>query len=200
MERAAGEGGYGAHFARLLAEGVDIEGEARLADALAPRGAWILDAGSGMGRVGAALTHRGHHVVGVDFDPEIIDQSRDTFPELPVVTSRLDELTPATLATAGFPTSYDLIVCVGNVMILLAPDTERDALGAMAALLAPEGRMMVGFALSGGPAKTSRTYPVAEFEADAAAVGLAVESRHASYDLAPFTDASTYAVNVLRHA
>jgi SAM-dependent methyltransferase len=200
MERAAGEGGYGAHFARLLAEGVDIEGEARLADALAPRAAWILDAGSGMGRVGAALTHRGHHVVGVDFDPEIIDQSRDTFPELPVVTSRLDELTPSTLATAGFPTSYDLIVCVGNVMILLAPDTERDALGAMAALLAPEGRMMVGFALSGAPAKASRTYPVAEFVADAASVGLAVESRHASYDLAPFSDTSTYAVHVLRHA
>jgi SAM-dependent methyltransferase len=200
MERAAGEGGYGAHFARLLAEGVDIEGEARLADALAPRGAWILDAGSGMGRVGAALTHRGHHVVGVDFDPEIIDQSRDTFPELPVVTSRLDELDPSILATAGFPTSYDLIVCVGNVMILLAPDTERDALGAMATLLAPEGRMLVGFALSGAPAKTSRTYPVAEFVEDAASVGLVVESRHASYDLQPFTDTSTYAVHVLRHS
>jgi SAM-dependent methyltransferase len=200
MERAAGQGGYGEHFARLLAEGVDVEGEARLADALAPRQAWILDAGSGMGRVGAALTHRGHHVVGVDFDPEVIDQSRDTFPELPVVTSRLDELTPTTLSTAGFPTSYDLIVCVGNVMILLAPDTERDALGAMAALLAPGGRMLVGFALSDAPAPTSRTYPIAEFVGDAAAVGLAVESRHASYDLHPFTDSSTYAVHVLRHA
>jgi SAM-dependent methyltransferase len=200
QERAAGQGGYGAHFARLLAEGVDVEGEARLADGLAPREAWILDAGSGMGRVGAALTHRGHHVVGVDFDPEIIDQSRDTFPELPVVTSRLDELTAAVLASAGFPTSYDLIVCVGNVMILLAPDTERDALGAMAALLAPEGRLMVGFALSGAPAKTSRSYPVAEFVADCAAVGLAVESRFSSYDVRPFTDASDYAVHVLRHA
>jgi SAM-dependent methyltransferase len=200
MERAGGQGGYGAHFARLLADGVDVEGEARLADALAPRQAWILDAGSGMGRVGAALTRRGHRVVGVDFDPEVIDQSRDTFPELPMVTSRLDQLTPSTLSTAGFPTSYDLIVCVGNVMILLAPDTERDALGAMAALLAPEGRMMVGFALRDAPAPTARTYPAAEFVADAAAVGLAVESRHASYDLTPFTDASTYAVHVLRHA
>jgi SAM-dependent methyltransferase len=200
QERAAGQGGYGAHFARLLAEGVDVEGEARLADVLAPREAWILDAGSGMGRVGAALTHRGHHVVGVDFDPEIIDQSRDTVPELPVVTSRLDELRPLTLSTAGFPTSYDLIVCVGNVMVLLAPDTERDALAAMAALLAPEGRMLVGFSLRDAPAATARPYPAAEFVEDAASVGLALESRHASYDLAPFTDASAYAVHVLRHA
>jgi SAM-dependent methyltransferase len=200
QERAVGQGGYGAHFARLIAEGADIEGEARLADVLAPRGGWILDAGSGMGRVGAALVARGHRVVGVDFDPEVIEQSRRTFPDLPVVPSRLDRLRPGLLGDAGFPTAYDVVVCVGNVMILLAPDTERDALGAMAAVLAPEGRLLIGFALSGAPAATSRTYPVAEFADDCASVGLAVESRFASYDLRPFTDDSTYAVHVLRHA
>ena len=199
-ERAAGQGGYGAHFARLIAEGVDIEGEARLADVLAPRGGWVLDAGSGMGRVGASLLGRGHRVVGVDFDPEIIEQSRTTFPDLPVVSSRLDELTPELLSEAGFPTAYDLVVCVGNVMILLAPDTERTVLGVLASLVAPEGRLMIGFALSGGPAAASRRYPAAEFVADCAAVGLEVESRFASYDLQPFTDASTYAVHVLRRS
>src|SRR5688572_6214350 len=45
--------GYGRHFAELIAGGADVEGEARLADALAPREARILDAGSGMGRIGA---------------------------------------------------------------------------------------------------------------------------------------------------
>jgi SAM-dependent methyltransferase len=198
QERAGGEGGYGAHFARLMAEGVDIEGEARLADTLTPRGAWILDAGSGMGRVGAALTGRGHHVVGVDFDAEIIEQSRRTFPELPVVSSRLDDLTPATLEAAGYPASYDLVVCVGNVMILLAPDTERTVLANLAALVGPEGRLLVGFALRDAPARTSREYPADEFVEDCAAAGLEVESRFASYDLRPFTDDSTYAVHVLR--
>ncbi len=199
-ERAAGRGGYGARFAELMAEGADIDGEARLADALAPRGGWILDAGSGMGRVGASLLGRGHHVVGVDFDPEIIAQSRDTFPDLPVVPSRLDELTPELLSEAGFPTAYDLVVCVGNVMILLAPDTERTVLAALASLLAPEGRLLVGFALSDAPAAASRTYPAQEFVADCTAVGLEVESRFASYDLQPFTEGSTYAVHVLRGA
>ncbi len=200
QERAEGQGGYGAHFARLMAEGVDIEGEARLADVLAPRDGWILDAGSGMGRVGGALVARGHRVVGVDFDPEVIEQSRRTFPDLPVVPSRLDELRPELLSGAGFPTEYDLVVCVGNVMILLAPDTERRALSAMAAVLAPEGRLLVGFALSGAPAATSRSYPVAEFVDDCARAGLVVESRFASYDLRPFTDASPYVVHVLRRA
>jgi SAM-dependent methyltransferase len=199
-ERAAGHGGYGAHFARLIDEGVDIEGEARLADALAARDGWILDAGSGMGRVGGALVARGHRVVGVDFDPEVLEQSRRTYPELALVDSRLDALTPETLSAVGYPTAYDLVVCVGNVMILLAPDTERLVLGNLAAVLAPEGRMLVGFALSGAPAVTSREYPAEEFVADAASVGLEIESRFASYDLRPFTDQSTYAVHVLRHA
>lgn len=199
-ERAAGKGGYGARFAQLVADGEDVEGEARLADALAPRHAHILDAGSGMGRVGAALQRRGHQVVGVDFDPEILAQSRATYPDLPLVHKRLDELTPADLEAAGQPTSYDLVVCVGNVMILLAPDTERTVLANLAAVLATDGRLLVGFHLGGGPSGRSRDYPVEEFTADAAAAGLTVESRHASYDLAPFTDASEYAVHVLRHS
>ena len=198
QERAAGQGGYGAHFARLIEEGVDIEGEARLVDALAPRGGWILDAGSGMGRVGGALLARGHRVVGVDFDTEVIEQSRTTFPDLPVVASRLDALSPEMLTAAGFPTAYDVVVCVGNVMILLAPDTERVVLATLASLLAPDGRLLIGFALSDAPAAVSRTYPADEFVADCAAVGLEVESRFASYDLRPFTDDSTYAVHVVR--
>ncbi|MGA8246816.1 MAG: class I SAM-dependent methyltransferase [Nocardioides sp.] len=197
-ERVAGHGGYGAHFARLMAEGADIEGEARLADALAPRDAWILDAGSGMGRVGGALVRRGHHVVGVDFDAEMIAQSRATFPDLPVVSSRLDELTPAMLAAGGFPTSYDLVVCVGNVMILLAPGTERTVLANLATLVAPGGRLLVGFAVRGAPAAAARPYPVDEFAADCRAVGLVVQSRFASYDLRPFADDGDYVVHVLR--
>jgi SAM-dependent methyltransferase len=199
-ERAAGQGGYGAHFARLLDEGADIEGEARLADVLVPRGGWILDAGSGMGRVGGALVARGHRVVGVDFDPEILEQSRRTYPDLPLVDSRLDQLTPAVLTAAGYPASYDLVVCVGNVMILLAPETERTVLTNLATVLAPEGRMLVGFAQTGAPAGASREYPADEFAADAAAAGLEVESRFATYDVRPFTDESQFAVHVLRHA
>jgi SAM-dependent methyltransferase len=199
-ERAAGQGGYGAHFARLIDEGADIEGEARLADVLVPRGGWILDAGSGMGRVGGALVARGHRVVGIDFDAEILEQSRRTYPDLPLVDSRLDELTPTKLTDAGHPASYDLVVCVGNVMILLAPDTERAVLANLAAVLAPQGRMLVGFALTGAPAGASREYPADEFLADAAAAGLTVESRFATYDLRPFTDESQYAVHVLRPA
>lgn len=199
-ERASEAGGYGAHYARLIAEGQDVEGEARLADALAPRAARILDAGSGMGRVGAALLARGHRVVGVDFDPEILAQSQRTYPHLPVFSSRLDDLGPDALAAAGHAAAYDLVVCVGNVMILLAPNTERIVLANLAALLAARARMLVGFHTRDAPSGFSRTYPVAEFTADAKAVGLAVESRFGSYDLRPFDPHGDYVVHVLRQA
>jgi SAM-dependent methyltransferase len=198
QERAEGHRGYGAHFAQLIADGADVEGEARLADVLAPRGARILDAGSGMGRVGAALARRGHRVVAVDFDRDLLAQSRATYPDLPLVEARLDELTPDQLSAAGHPTSYDLVVCVGNVMVLLAPDTERTVLSVLASLLVPDGRLLVGFHRFGAPAVTSRHYPVEEFAADCAAVGLEVEHRFAGYDLRPFTEDGDYAVHVLR--
>ena len=93
--------GYGARFAELHANGEDIWGEGRLADTLVARQATILDAGCGMGRVGAYLTGAGHRVVGVDLDAALLEQSRATFPDLPVMQSRLDHLTADMLREAG---------------------------------------------------------------------------------------------------
>ena len=84
--------GYGRHFADLIASGADVEGEARLADVLVQRHARILDAGSGMGRIGAALRRAGHDAYGVDLDAGLIDQSRAAYPELPVAQARLEQL------------------------------------------------------------------------------------------------------------
>ncbi len=193
----SGHRGYGVRFAELIAAGEDIEGEARLADALVPRAARILDAGSGMGRVAAALRLRGHDAVGVDLDAALIEQSRATYPDLPVAQGRLETIDGGFLAEQGLPSSYDLVVCVGNVMVLLAPGSERAVLERFAGVLAPGGRVMVGFSLVGAP-PGSRVYPADEFAADAVAAGLAVESRFATFDLRPFEPGrSDFAVHVL---
>ncbi len=189
--------GYGALFASLQAAGEYLAGEARLADALVPRNARILDAGCGMGRVGAALQERGHRAVGVDLDPELVAQSRTTYPAFPVVEGRLDILTADDLAAAGEPGPFDLVVCVGNVMILLAPGTEQQVLGSLHALLVDGGRVLVGFHTTALPER-SRHYSPDQFAADARAVGFTVESRFASYDLAPFDPEGDYVVTVLR--
>ncbi len=194
-----GHRGYGIHFAELLASGADLDGEARLADALAPRRARILDAGSGMGRVAAALRARGHEAVGVDLDASLIEQSRATYPDVPVAQARLEQLDADFLASLGFPTEYDLVVCVGNVMVLLADGSEPVVLGRFRSLLAPGGRVLVGFSLVGAPPR-SRVYPADEFVADAEAAGLAVESQHATFDLRPFDPDGDFAVFVLTAA
>ena len=86
------------------------------------------------------------------------------------------------------------MVLVGNVIVLLAPDTEQRALATLAALLTDGGRILVGF----HPRRThgnARDNPVDEFVADAAAVGLEVQHRFGSYELAPPSD--EYCVAVL---
>src|SRR4051794_7880077 len=120
---SADNAGFAAHFTELIASGSDIAGEARLADAMVPRGARVLDAGAGFGRVGAALQARGHHVVAAEKDADLIAMAAEHYPALPMVRSDILALTPELLSGAGHPTAYDLVVLVGNVMVLLAPET-----------------------------------------------------------------------------
>ncbi len=94
---------YAEVFEDLIARGEDIDGEARLADVLAPRHARILDAGAGLGRVAAALAGRGHDVTAVEKDPDLVARSRRLFPDVPVVEADVLELSPAMLAGARPP-------------------------------------------------------------------------------------------------
>ena len=175
---------YAEVFEDLIAREEDIDGEARLADVLAPRRARILDAGAGIGRVAAALLARGHHVTAVEKDPDLLARSQRLFPDVATVRADILELTPSFLQARGCPASYDVIVVVGNVMVYLADHTETRALEMLAGLLAPEGRVLVGFNPVKGP-PSSRDYAVADFEAHVEAAGLVVQHEFGGYDLAP---------------
>src|SRR5690606_41650925 len=71
---------YIERFRTMAREGADLEGEARLIDAMVARGSRILDAGCGPGRVGGALHRRGHAVGGVDVDPELMEAAGEDHP------------------------------------------------------------------------------------------------------------------------
>ena len=180
--------GYGECFGRMVAGGEDVDGEARFVDALAPRGARILDVGSGMGRVAEALRRRGHRVVATEPDPDLREQSRRTYPELDVLPHQALALDPAALDL------FDVIVLVGNVMVYVGEGTERAVLARLRELLAPSGRVVVGFHLDGNRTG-SRVYPAEEFVADVTASGLRVDHRFGSYELHP--PSAEYAVFVL---
>lgn len=184
-------------FTGLLAEGADVAGEARLADALVPRGARVLDAGSGMGRVAAELAGRGHQVVAVEPDPSLVAASRAAYPGLEVITADVLEVDRARLRALGRPDAFDLVVCVGNVLLFTADGTEQAFLERVAGLLAPEGRVLAGFHLQ-DPPPAARSYPVETFLQHVAAAGLVVDARFGSYDLRPAAD--EYAVWLLARA
>lgn len=178
---------YIQRFEQMREEGADLAGEARLVDAMLPRGARILDAGCGPGRVGGELARRGHDVVGVDVDPELIAAAQKDFPDLPWFTMDLTELD---LAAEGITEPFDLIVSAGNVMAFLAPGTAPDALERMKQHLAPNGRIVVGFG-------AGRGYDFGTFFEDASSVGLTVQQKFSTWDLRPFDVESDFLVAVL---
>lgn len=175
---------YVRQFRGLAAAGADLAGEARFVDALLPRGARVLDAGCGPGRVGAALHERGHTVVGVDADEVLIAAA---LADHPGPTWLVGDLTRIELD--GPP--FDLAVLAGNVMVFLEPGTESLVLSRLAGHVRPGGAVVAGFA-------TDRPYSVPDFDRDVAAAGLVLEHRFATWDLRPWDDAADWAVSVLR--
>lgn len=174
---------YIARFAKLRAEKFDLEGEARLADALLARTSHVLDAGCGMGRIGGELARRGHRVIGVDLDPVLVGAAREDYPE---VDWRLGDLGKLSLPEQTF----DLIVCAGNVLTFLSPGTAPTVLSNFKKHLAPEGRAVVGFG-------AGRGYDFAEFFDDVHTAGLSVTSRFATWQLQPWTPESDFLVALL---
>ena len=181
---------YIERFRKMAAEGQDLGGEARFVDAMVPRGARILDAGCGPGRVGGRLADLGHQVVGVDIDPALIAAAEDDHPG---TTWLARDLAVLDLASEGFSERFDVIVSAGNVMTFLDPATRRDVLRRLAEHLAAGGRLVVGFG-------AERGYEFDHFFADAASVGLREELRLSSWDLRPFSTASTFLVAVMAAA
>ncbi len=194
MQKVAADPGHSTwyieRFRAMARAGDDLAGEARLVDAMVSRGARILDAGCGSGRVGGALAEAGHDVVGVDVDPALIEAAEQDHPGPRWMVGDLAELD---LAARGVTTPFDAIVCAGNVMAFLAPSTRREVLKRFRAHLAPGGRAAIGFG-------AGRDYEFGDFFADAAAAGLEPDLLLSTWDLRPFTDDSSFLVALLRPA
>lgn len=117
-----------AHYRRMLERHVEL---------LAPQpGETILDAGTGTGNVAQVLLARGAHVVGIDFLESALEVCRAKCPtgdfRVGDLTGRLD------FDDDSFP---KLACC--NVIYLLAPAEQRNALRELHRVLEPGGRAVI---------------------------------------------------------
>ncbi len=181
---------YVERFRSMARAGDDLAGEARLVDAVAPRGARILDAGCGPGRLGGHLAAAGHQVVGVDVDPVLIEAAEQDHPGPRWLVGDLAELD---LPARGITEPFDVIVSAGNVMTFLAPSTRTEVLARLRAHLVDGGRVVIGFG-------AGRDYAFDEFLDDAASAGLAADLLLSTWDLRSFTEDSDFLIALLRPA
>ena len=177
---------YIERFRAMAAAGADLDGEARLIDAMVGRGARILDAGAGPGRVGGALHRAGHDVVGVDVDPALIAAAREDHPGPTWLVGDLSELD---LPARGIPEPFDIVVAAGNVLAFAAPSTRAELVRRLAAHLVPGGRLVVGFG-------TDRGYAVEDYLAHTAEAGLAQDLLLATWDLRPYAAGGDFLVAI----
>ncbi len=185
-DRANGGGVGSAGIEGAGIEGAGIEG----------RGGSVLDAGCGTGRVAIELARRGYGTVGVDLDASMLGRARAKAPELEWIEADLDGLA---LAGREGPRRFDAVVAAGNVMIFLAAGSEGRVLACLAAHLEPGGLLIAGFQLADSPRSGPRL-GLDRYDEVAAAAGLTLESRWATWDRVPFVAGGEYAVSVHRAA
>ena len=179
---------YIERFRAMAAAGDDLDGEARLVDAMVRRNARILDAGCGPGRVGGRLHELGHRVVGIDIDSTLIAAAEEDHPG---PTWIVGDLATVDLRSVGVEPEFDVIVSAGNVMTFVEVSSRRAVLANLSRMLADDGRLVVGFG-------RERGYAFDDFAADAESAGLHFDLRLATWDLRPWTPASDFHVALLR--
>jgi SAM-dependent methyltransferase len=173
---------YQARFDRLAASGTDVHGEATFVRAYEPSS--VLDAGCGTGRVAIELARHGMEVVGVDVDESMLATARRLAPTVEWVHSDL--------TTLDLGRTFDVVVMAGNVPLFTPAGTEAALVAGVARHVRPDGGVLVaGFSLDRG-------YPAATYDEHAAAAGLTLVERFATWDRAPWSAGHDYAVSVHR--
>ena len=174
---------YDAPYRARSTAGEDVHGEANAVQALqSTRPFSVLDAGCGTGRIAIELARRGMDIVGVDLDVRMLDQAREQAPDL---DWRLGDL-----ATIDLGRTFDLILLAGNVMLFLTPGTETQVVHNLARHLAPGGKLVAGFQIG------RTALGIAHYDAAATAARLTLRERWATWEGAPWTATSQYAVSI----
>ncbi|HVD01768.1 MAG TPA: DUF309 domain-containing protein [Candidatus Dormibacteraeota bacterium] len=186
IQRALSRGErYELTYDRRAAAGEDVHGEARFVHSLGPPRS-VLDAGCGTGRIARELARNGVEVVGVDIDPEMLEEAARRAPGL--------EWHRHDVALVDLGRTFACVLMAGNVLLFVERGRELAVVANLARHLEPGGLLVAGFAVKPGELS------VADYDLLCAANGLEPLERWATWQRDPFTRASDFVVTVHRFA
>ncbi|WP_258127729.1 class I SAM-dependent methyltransferase [Achromobacter anxifer] len=179
MTSVSGTAGYGENAQALADQYESIafaEVHRDVAHLIPAAPARIADIGAGSGRDAAALARMGHAVVAAEPTPELRQQGqrRHALPNLEWV----DDALPDLALLRGQGRAFDVIMLTA-VWMHLDADERRLGMQALAALLAPQGQILMS--LRHGPVPPGRRmFDVSAQETIALAAGHGLSSHHLS--------------------
>lgn len=177
-----------------IANGTDLQVDARFADMLLPRHAQVLDVGCGTGSAVNALRQNGHAAFGIDPTGIVLQIASETFDPQWFRHLGAEQVSHSVLAASGLPTVYDLMLMTGNVPAFLAKENLLvETFQRVASCLTPGGVLLTGTSshADGGPRDQD------EAARDA---GLTPRQRFADWHATPHHPRSPWSVSVYDHS
>ena len=174
---------YDQRWDAMAARGDSIYGEADFVERLiGDRKVRLLDAGCGTGRLAIEMVRRGHHAVGVDLDPDMIELAATKAPHINWHVADLSEM--------SLGDKFDVIVMAGNIPLFCAPSSQAAIIKSLADHVDHGGYLISGFSLE----TRSNAYLRADYQRDASAAGLTEVVVYSTWDENPSGDTDDYTV------
>ena len=174
---------YDQRWDTMAARGDSIHGEADFVERLiGDRKVRLLDAGCGTGRLAIEMVKRGHHAVGVDLDPDMIELAATKAPH---VNWHVADLSKMSLGD-----KFDVIVMAGNIPLFCAPSSQAAIIKSLADHVDHDGYLISGFSLE----SRSDAYLRVNYQRDALAAGLTEVAVYSTWDENPSGDTDDYTV------
>jgi SAM-dependent methyltransferase len=174
---------YDQRWDAMAARGDSIHGEADFVERLVgDRRVRLLDAGCGTGRLAIEMVKRGHHAIGADLDPDMIERASTKAPHIDWHVADLSEL--------QLDAKFDVIVMAGNIPLFCAPSSQAAIIKSLADHLDDGGFLISGFSLETRP----NAYLRRDYQRDALAAGLNEVAVYSTWDENPSGDTDDYTV------
>jgi 2-polyprenyl-3-methyl-5-hydroxy-6-metoxy-1,4-benzoquinol methylase len=174
---------YDQRWDAMAARGDSIHGEADFIERLVgDRQVRLLDAGCGTGRLAIEMVKRGHHAIGADLDPDMIERASTKAPHIDWHVADLSEL--------QLDAKFDVIVMAGNIPLFCAPSSQAAIIKSLVDHLDDGGYLISGFSLE----TRTNAYLRLDYQRDALAAGLNEVAVYSTWDENPSTDEDDYTV------